>query len=110
MASRVASDPRINPRCPHCGCTSDRLAPGKFKCRVRECRKDFTAADPNFSRAPGGDRMQIFDLATPALTKGTPTPWPRCPRCNGSSDKLEDGKFKCRVAGCREVFGGSLPN
>ena len=101
----LQSIPTVNPRCPKCKCTSDRLAPGSYKCRVLGCRHEFAAVDPDFTAAIAarGDTITASDKIRTGLIKGDPTPWPHCPKCGGTSDQDGSG-YRCRVAGCRLVF------
>ena len=103
MPEKIQSIRLANPRCPQCGCTSDRIAVGSFKCRVRGCRAEFQAADPDYSKVPAGDTIQASDKIRTGIIKGVPTPWPHCPKCNGTSDQAGDG-YRCRVRGCRYEF------
>jgi len=100
---KLQSIASVNPRCPRCGCTSDRVAVGSFKCRVMGCRAVFAAVDPDYSKVPAGDTIQASDKIRTGIIKGVPTPHPRCPKCNGTSDEDAAG-YRCRVRGCRHVF------
>lgn len=103
--------PSVNPRCPKCGSTSDRLGPNRFKCRPRYCGIAFAARDPDYAHIViGGDGVAMGDDVGAALIRGEPTPHPHCPVCGGTSDQVDSimpggaPRFKCRVRECRIEF------